>query len=272
MRIIDCSADRHLECAVQAVPQNGGPALGVAAEHRMEIIINERPAMRVVCTPEHLGELVLGRLLTEGLIGGPGDIEEIYICEMGTRARVLLRKEAAAQLTGAESVDIGTCCTDNRTLLAARTGMPHVRPIVWERDWLLRAAERMRREEPLYGATHAAHGCYLAMGAEILCCREDIGRHNALDKAVGWACAQGVDLRKCLLFTTGRMPSDMVSKAIRSGVPLLASKTYPSDLGIEMARQSGLTLITLRPNGDFCVWNDGTECDPSENQLQEGER
>ena len=70
---------------------------------------------------------------------------------------------------------------------------------------------------------------------------------------------QGIDLSECLLFTTGRMPSDMVLKAVRSGVPLLASKTYPTDVGLALARRAGLTLATVRA-GEVRIWTErGTE-------------
>ena len=259
MRVIDCSTNRYPDCCVQALPANRAAAPVVAAEHWMEIWLQDRPAMRVVCTPEHLDELAVGRLLTEGLIADPDDIEELYICEYGLRARITLRPEARAPLAEAEAPEVASCCTDNRTLLRRRLEEAGpVRPIPWEPEWLIRLQEKMRGGEPLYEATHAVHACYLARGEELLCCREDIGRHNALDKVVGWAALQGIDLRECLLFTTGRMPSDMVSKAIRSRVPILVSKTFPTDQGLRLARQARLTLITVRGNGELIVWTDGS--------------
>lgn len=261
MRIIDCSKNSRLERTEEVIPENGAP-FQIAAEHWMDVFINERPAMRVVCTPEHLDELVAGRLLTEGLIRCPEDIERIYICELGLRARATVREKVSESLSGTDNSVVATCCTDNRSFLqSGAQEIAPVRPIEWKSEWLTRIQKRMGEEEPLYGATHAVHSCYLARENEVLCCREDIGRHNALDKAVGWACIHEIDLSKCLLFTTGRMPSDMVSKAVRSGVPVLVSKTYPTDLGLRLAKEKKLTLITVRPGGSLTVWNDGAKAE-----------
>ncbi len=81
--------------------------------------------------------------------------------------------------------------------------------------------------------------------------------YSALDKAVGHALIRGIDRTECYLFTTGRMPADMVLKAARAGIPLLASKTYPTDAGVALARRAGLTLVTLRPDGSLLIWTDG---------------
>ena len=260
MLIVDVSQDRYMDAAATVFPGKASMPFSVAAEHGMDIFINGQQAMRVVCTPQHLDELVVGRLLTEGLVRDPDEIEAVYICDLGLRARVMLRKEAMEQLSAGDGDTVLTCCTDNRTMIRNRMRqLTPVRPLAWQKEWVLRLAERMRLEEPLYQETHAVHGCYLAREGRILCCREDIGRHNAMDKAIGWACIQKIDPGQCLLFTTGRMPSDMVSKAIRSGVPVMASKTFPSDLGITLAKQARLTLITVRPGGELIVWNDGRE-------------
>ena len=261
MRIIECSKDSHLECAEKIIAQNASEPVSVAVEHHMDVFINERPAMRITCTPEHLDELVLGRLLTEGLIRQASDIEEIYICEKGLRAKVLVSRQAEEHMKEAQAVRVDTCCTDNKILLAGERNFMPVTPISWESDWLQSLAERMKSQEPLYSETHAVHACYLAMGDRLLCCREDIGRHNALDKVIGWAMAEKVELSHCLLFTTGRMPADMVSKTIRAGVPLMASKTYPTDQGIALAKEANLTLVTVRPNGTMLIWNNGPDSD-----------
>ena len=80
-----------------------------------------------------------------------------------------------------------------------------------------------------------------------------------MDKVIGWALITGTDVIRCTLFTTGRMPADMVIKAIRAGIPLLASKTFPTDQGMALAKQARLTLLTIRPDGEILVWIDGQD-------------
>ena len=266
MQIINASKYSAMDGTERVHPENSEAFFSVAAEHFMDVFLNEQRAMQVVCTPQHLDELVVGRLITEGLVSSTEDIETLYICDRGLRARVMLRPGAETQLSKAEGVTVSTCCTDNRTLMESRNGaLTPVSPIPWDKEWVLEALGRMRREEPLYEQTHAVHSCFLVRAGRVLCCREDIGRHNALDKAVGWACINGIDLKECLLFTTGRMPSDMVTKAVRCGVPILASKTYPTDQGIAVAKENRLTLITLRPGGEWILWNDGTKAPEGDN-------
>ena len=72
---------------------------------------------------------------------------------------------------------------------------------------------------------------------------EDIGRHNALDKCIGYALLEQLELSECILFTTGRVPTDMVQKVIAAGIPVLASKAVPTDQAIELAKKYRLNLI-----------------------------
>lgn len=255
MRIIDQSKASRLACVKET---SGGRKLPcpVAVEHGIDVFINERPAMRLTCTPEHLDELVVGRLFTEGMIRGLADILGVHICEQGLRAKVMLTSEAAERLENAKTAEVSTCCTDNRTLLASSdTELPAVRPVAWEPAWLRLAADGLRGHQPLYGQTHAVHAACLMRRDRLLCCREDIGRHNALDKVIGWALLAGEAPEECLLYCTGRLPVDMLRKAIRAGVPVLASKTYPTDQALLLAAQTGLTMVTLRPDGGQVVWN-----------------
>jgi FdhD protein len=217
----------------------------LVAEHTMEIYLNDTPAYEVVCSPTDLPELVLGRLLSDGVIQSTDEVELLYLCESGRRAKVYLPKwEPATDQPAVEQVS--TCCTGNRTIadLFRNQAPPrHLKPMDYEQRWIFQLAEAMKEDMPLYAATHGTHSCLLMHKGEILRRAEDIGRHNALDKVLGWALMQGIPLEECMVYTSGRIPVDMVMKVIRAGVPVLASKAMPTRESVLLAEEFGLSLI-----------------------------
>ena len=227
----------------ESVRMPDGTERTLAAEHAAAILVNEQPAFRVVCTPELLPQLALGRLLTEGWINSADEVERVAVCAQGLKISVQLRHPlAAAEQAGQE---VPSCCTDNLTL-ASPVRLPPLAPVP-QREipaaWVDALADAMGQGLPLYRATHAVHSCLLLRAGRILCRCEDLGRHNALDKTVGCALTEGVPLAECVLFTSGRVPVDMVRKAIRAGVPALVSKSMPTVQSLELAEEYGLKLF-----------------------------
>lgn len=227
----------------ESVRMPDGTERTLAAEHAAAILVNEQPAFRVVCTPELLPQLALGRLLTEGWITSADEVERVAVCAQGLKISVQLRHPlAAAEQAGQE---VPSCCTDNLTL-ASPVRLPPLVPVP-QREipavWVDALADAMGQGLPLYRATHAVHSCLLLREGKILYRCEDLGRHNALDKAVGCALTEGVPLAECVLFTSGRVPVDMVRKAIRAGVPALVSKSMPTVQSLELAEEYGLKLF-----------------------------
>ena len=222
-------------------------AFSVAVEHFLDVYVNELLTMKLVCSPCALPELVLGRLYSEGMISSLADVSQLYLCQYGSRARVTLTRQVTPEKQQDFVETTGTCCTGNHVLNNVfRTGSAPqpVRPIAWEPAWFYQAAGLIRQGTELFNATHGVHSCYLIRNGEVLLFREDLGRHNALDKVIGAAMMQGIDLTACALFSSGRLPTDMVAKAIRAGVPILASKASATEQGITLAKDFGLTLIT----------------------------
>ena len=226
----------------------------VLTEHILDVYLNDRLTMKLVCIPQYLTELVLGRLLTEGILEDASDVEQIYICEHGRRARVVLRerkpekgisrdcesdREPFTELTP-------SCCTGNHILndyfLTGKPVKP-VTPISWKAEQVFDLADRFHAGMPLHGQTWATHSCFLAKDGQLLFQCEDIGRHNALDKAIGYALRHGIPLSRCMVYSSGRIPTDMAMKAIRAGIPILASKASPTAEAIALAKEYGLTLV-----------------------------
>lgn len=191
----------------------------VLSEHPVCITVNDCKRIQLVCLPEFLVELTLGHLLTEGFISSADEISSLTVSENGEEIQVVLNNTV-----------------QNRPLSA-------VTPVDWRAEWVFALADRFAQGMPLHSKTFATHSCFLAKGDSILFQCEDIGRHNALDKAVGFLLRSGLSPESCLLYSSGRMPQDMVRKAIRAGIPTIAAKGSPTAEAIELARRYQLTLI-----------------------------
>lgn len=230
----------------------------VLKEHVLSIIVNENRAFRLVCTKTSLEELVLGRLFTEGLIESASDIYKMFFCPSENEARVFLDHEIDwEEWSGAEP----SCCTANRVFLSL-SGKKELRPVPslsWKPEWIFALSQRFLLGMELHRATQGTHSCFLSRGGEILFTAEDIGRHNAIDKAIGFAVRNGIPLSECLLFTSGRVPVDMVQKVISAGVPVLVSKAVPTAESIELAKEYSLTLICRAYPDQFEVYEPETD-------------
>lgn len=214
----------------------------IICEHDLTVIVNERPVYRLICTKNNLRELVTGRLLTDGLIESAGDIYKLYFSKCEKEASIFLNKDISWE----DDINtVSTCCSGNRAYIKRkREGfLKHIPAHEFQMEWVFSLAEEFGKTTGLHAITGGSHICILARKGETVFTCEDIGRHNAVDKAVGYALLNGIPLPECMIFTSGRVPVDMVEKVITAGIPVLVSKSVPTFESVELAQEYGLDLI-----------------------------
>ena len=222
----------------------------IVVEHYIEVSVNGIKAFILSCTPEHLRELVVGRLFTECIINGVDDIERLFICGEGNIGEVILKDNVEFRpYTGAEP----TCCTGNKEYMEGIRELSVLPEVQLDPKNVFELAERFSEDGRLHKSTSGTHSCYIRFEDGSIAGFEDISRHNALDKAVGYMLLENKNPEKSILYTTGRVAADMVEKTIASGVPVLVSKSVPTTKAVSLSKKYGLKLIVKAWPDSFCM-------------------
>ena len=227
----------------------------LAAEEPLEIRVNGVPVAVVMRTPGHDEELGLGFLLTERVIASAGDVAHLRHCSVvpdpDAEDNVLL-----ATLRTGVSVDLerlrrnvyassGCGLCGKATIEAATACAPPLTDDVRVPASVLYALpDRLRSAQRMFAATGGLHAAGLADAAgSLLVVREDVGRHNAVDKVIGWAVRCGSPTAGRVLMVSGRTSFEIVQKAAAARIPVVAAVSAPSSLAVGLARSKGITLI-----------------------------
>lgn len=240
----------------------GGPGVErndwVATEAPLEIRIGPRPAVVLMRTPGHDEELARGFLFSESLIDSPADIISIGHIPGLThsyRGNVLIvelvpsKAGAVMERLFASNSSCGVCGKKTIASLELR-GSVAPSGFSMSRRVLAELPGRLRAAQPAFDKTGGIHASALFTAAgELVAAREDVGRHNAVDKLVGWAMTAGrLPLGDVALLVSGRVSYEIVQKAVAAGIPLIAAVGAPSSLAIDLAERHGVTLAGfLRP-------------------------
>src|SRR3954451_4470320 len=228
----------------------------VAVEEPLEIRINGTPVAVTMRTPGHDEELALGFCLSEGL-------HPVAAALPDDLAANTVEVEAPAfdperlQRSFYTSSSCGVC--GKGALEAVEVEAPRVEArLEVAAELLADLPERLRAAQPAFAATGGLHatGLFDATG-DLLSLREDVGRHNALDKVVGWAFREGrLPLRDAILCVSGRLSFELVQKAALAGCTVLVGVGAPSSLAVELARDPGVTLAGFARGGRVTVYAD----------------
>ena len=220
----------------------------VAIESVLEVRLDNEFIAAFVCTPGQERQLALGYLISSGIIGSPSDIEKVVY--RNKRCTVKLKEGAAMRKRkGFSQIRrfVGTECSAPEMLQELRTGgdIPTIQismdvPLTT----LYETSTNLRDHQPIHQKTRGTHAALLTKIPENLrVSAEDIGRHSAVDKAIGLAIESDVDLTKCFLFCTGRLTADVVSKAAYASIPLVASHSVATDAGVRYAKKANITIL-----------------------------
>ncbi len=239
----------------------------LAVEEPLQIMLGRRALAVTMRTPGHDLDLVTGFLFTEGIIVSFAEILDIAHSMQGTPAqqentvRVRLKqssgRESSTTRYFAASSSCGICGkasidTIRRLGIRKLADKFAVSPAL-----LCELPERMHAAQTIFAHTGGLHAAALFnVQGELLVLREDIGRHNAVDKIIGWALRHNaVPLRDHILIVSGRGGFEIVQKAITAGIPVIASVSAPSTLAVQLAREFGATLIGFLRGGRFVVYS-----------------
>jgi FdhD protein len=210
----------------------------VAQEKRVRISINGREVLGLYCTPLQIRELAVGLIMTEGIAEGIC-IDRMSIL-YGEEIEVDVPAEGEVR-TGGASITSG--CVGGITFKKDLTDTAKGEKTTVASSAITGLFGKFHRRSSLYELTGCVHSAALSDGRDIVCFAEDIGRHNAVDKALGSAVIEGIDPRGMIMLASGRLSSEIVAKCARWAVPIAVSRTAPTALALEIAAETGVTVV-----------------------------
>ena len=239
----------------------------LVAEEPLEIRVGGAPLTVTMRTPGHDLELAAGFLFTEGLIQ---QREQIASLTEEAAAKPEVRGNLVqVELAGAEferehmqrnffvASSCGICGKASIDAIRVRGVLPPNPDFRFDPETLCTLPDKLRAAQTIFGRTGGLHaaGLFSAEG-ELIAVREDVGRHNAVDKIVGWALLDGrLPLANHALMVSGRGGFEIIQKALVAGIPLLASVSAPSGLAVRLARELGLTLVGFLRGRRFLIYS-----------------
>lgn len=240
----------------------------VSVEEPLEIRVGATTLAVTMRTPGHDFELAAGWLLAEGVVRHPGEIVRIEHCrevrspeEEGNVVLVRTTEPAGAHIDRARrllltSSSCGLCGKGSIESIRGQFPRPDPRAR-FEAGVLGRLPELLRAEQASFAETGGLHAAGIfTLAGELLVCREDIGRHNAVDKAIGLLFRQGrLPLSEAILLVSGRASFEIVQKALAAGIPIVAAVSAPSSLAVDLARSSGMALAGFLREGGFNLYS-----------------
>lgn len=239
----------------------------VVNEYSLKVIINGQNFAVLQCTPKSIENLVTGFLFSEGIINSKKDIEDLDVDIENAFCEITLRNKdkffMGADSAMAQKV-VTTACGRNHTINymvvdLLGTSDDIIKPSKnYHYSYLLSLINKFNKMSETFSKTGGVHSCALADQEKIILFEEDIGRHNALDKIVGYSVLNDISLDDKILLTSGRLSSEMVTKVIKGKFGYLLSRSAPTDKAIELSKKFNLNLIGFARGNRMNIYNNIT--------------
>lgn len=218
----------------------------VATEVPVEIHVNNQHVVTLFSTPNHLKELGIGWLLSHAIVNSAEEISNVYVKDNKVKIRCTGDVKARIEAAKLPKMIDSSCgsTSEDFAFLIDRMVKPFVNSnYTVEAEKILQFVKILNKKSALFRQTGGTHSAAIFHKEELVAFAEDVGRHNAVDKVIGLAAIKKVDFPACVLVSSGRQTANMVLKAARVGIPIVASIAGPVHSGIEAALKTGISLI-----------------------------
>jgi FdhD protein len=212
----------------------------VVEEGFVSIFVNGEELATVMCSPREQDRFALGFLCNEGIIDSLDDVRAVHVCPSGACVDVWLTR---SDFVRPNRLILTSGCGGGVTFDdLSKTVEPLQSALTIAPQQLAAVLIEMQQRATLYARSRGVHTAALADGEHIIVLAEDVGRHNTIDKVRGACLLEHIDPRDKILLCTGRISSEMINKAARMGCPIVASRTSPTSLSVQLAREWNITL------------------------------
>lgn len=261
------ATDRRRIIKIRGEQREEGPD-AIAVEEPLEILVDGQRASTTMRTPGHDIELTVGWLAAEGLIDSMADVKHVRECfdcdvdddgESHTRRSVHVTTHTKPMITPRLHLTSSACglCGDDLIALTLSRSIPLGEGTKFPLDVVMSYTDRMLTAQAHFATSGGLHAAALFTAeGDLACLREDVGRHNAVDKVLGWAYMEGLlPLTSYALQVSGRAAAEIVHKATLAGVSVVSAVSAPTTLAVDLARAANLTLIGFARDGGLNIYS-----------------